>query len=190
MRYFKKIEGDHCYLSPLNIADAEKYTEWLNDLEVTKHLIVSDRQINVQKEEEILNDMIKNGAQIFAIIDKEKDVLIGNCSLFKIDHPDRKAELGIFIGDKHYWDKGFGTEALRLLLDYGFNILNLHNIFLNVHSFNKRALKAYEKVGFKVIGRRRESFIMGGKKYDEIFMDILEDEFTSPCIKEIIERER
>lgn len=189
MKYFRKIVGEHCYLSPINPADAEKYTAWLNDLEVSKHLIVSDQQINVQKETEILNDMIKRGNQIFAIIDKEKDVLIGNCSLFKIDHADRKAELGIFIGDKNYWDKGYGTEALRLLLDYGFNILNLHNIFLNVHSFNKRALRAYEKVGFKIIGRRRESFIMAGKKYDEIFLDILEEEFTSPYIKELIERE-
>ncbi len=189
MRYFRKIVGKYCYLSPINAADAEKYTEWLNDLEVTKNLIISDRQINVQKEEEILNDMIKNGAQVFAIIDKEKDVLIGNCSLFKIDHPDRKAELGIFIGDKNYWDKGYGTEAIKLLLDYGFNILNLHNILLNVHSYNKRALKAYEKAGFKIIGRRRESLIMGGIKHDEIYLDILEDDFESPFIKEILERD-
>jgi RimJ/RimL family protein N-acetyltransferase len=188
MRYFKKIIGDYCYLSPINIADAEKYTEWLNDLEIAKNLIVSDQQINVMKEEEILNDMIRRGAQIFAIIDIEKDTMIGNCSLFKIDHSDRKAELGIFIGDKTYWDKGYGTEAMRLLLDYGFNILNLHNILLNVHSFNKRALRAYEKVGFKLIGRRRESFIIAGKKYDEIFMDILDDDFESPFIKEIVER--
>jgi len=133
--------------------------------------------------------MIRRGAQIFAIIDKDTDALIGNCSLFKIDHSDRKAEMGIFIGNKNYWDKGYGTEAMRLILDYGFNILNLHNIILNVHDSNKRALKAYEKVGFKYIGSRRESFIMGGRKYDEIFMDILEDEFVSPYIKEILEKE-
>ena len=64
MRYFKKVIGEYCYLSPINVADAEKYTEWLNDLEITKNLILSDRQINVQKEEEILNDMIKNGVPI------------------------------------------------------------------------------------------------------------------------------
>jgi len=188
MKYFKKIIGQKCYLSPLNIADAEKYTEWLNDFEVARYLTIFSQQINLQKESEILNNMITKGMQIFAIVDKEKDQMIGNCSLFRIDHSDRKADLGIFIGDKKYWNKGYGSEAILLLLDYGFNILNLNNILLTLFDFNQRALKAYEKAGFKYIGRRRESFIIAGKKYDEIYMDILAEDFTSPYIKEIVEK--
>ncbi|MCF7815351.1 MAG: GNAT family N-acetyltransferase, partial [Candidatus Cloacimonetes bacterium] len=94
---------------------------------------------------------------------------------------------GIFIGNKNYWGKGYGSEALSLLLDYGFNILNLNNIMLETFSFNERALKSYKKVGFKEIGRRRQAIIMGGKKYDEILLDILAEDFESPFIKKIIE---
>ena len=78
---------------------------------------------------------------------------------------------------------------MRLILDYGFNILNLHSIYLRVFSHNTRAIKSYEKVGFKYAGKLRETNIMGGKKYDEIFMDILEDEYQSVYIKAILESE-
>lgn len=81
------------------------------------------------------------------------------------------------IGDKNYWDQGYGREAIELVLNYGFNILNLNNIMLNVYSFNKRAITCYENIGFKEIGRRREAYILGKRKYDEIHMDILADEF-------------
>ena len=130
--------------------------------------------------------MSKNRSQVFGITDNATDKLIGNCSLFDISHINRKAELGIFIGDKTYWNKGFGTEAIELIIDYGFNILNLHNIWLEVYSFNKRAIKSYEKAGFQIIGKRREAKIINGKKYDEIYMDILSSEFESVYIKKIM----
>ncbi|MBN1948732.1 MAG: GNAT family N-acetyltransferase [Candidatus Cloacimonetes bacterium] len=182
MKYFRKICGDKCYLSPINIEDAEQYAEWLNDMEVATRLVVASQQINVFREKQILEDMISNNSQIFAIIDQETDKLIGNCSLMRIDHPDRKAEFGIFIGDKKFWSKGYGSEAARLILDYGFNILNLNNIMLRVFSFNQTAIRAYEKAGFKYMGRRRQACIIAGRKYDEIFMDILAEEFESVYI--------
>jgi RimJ/RimL family protein N-acetyltransferase len=73
------------------------------------------------------------------------------------------------------------------MLDYGFNVLNLNNIILKVYSFNIRAIKSYEKVGFKLIGLRRQARIFGNKKYDEIFMDILAEEFESKYIKKILQ---
>ena len=100
-----------------------------------------------------------------------------------VDSVHQQAELGIFIGEKDYWDKGLGTEAVKLLLDYGFNLLNLHNILLKVFSYNERAIKCYKKVGFKEIGRRRESREIASQKYDEIYMDILSSEFTDGKIK-------
>ena len=85
----------------------------------------------------------------------------------------RKATLGIFIGDEENRSKGYGTEAMKLLVDYGFNILGLHNIDLNVFAFNKQAIRAYEKVGFKEYGRRHESYFLDGKFHDEISMEII-----------------
>ena len=70
-----------------------------------------------------------------------------------VNHIFRKAELGIFVGEKEYWGKGYGTEATELLLDFAFNILNLNSIMLIVNSFNERAIKSYEKCGFKLIGK-------------------------------------
>jgi len=176
MRYFKKIEGERIYLSPINPDDAEKYTEWFNNLKLTVNLLQSNMLISPGKEKEILEKLAKEGYN-FAIIEKENDMLLGNCSLMDIDHVHRISELGIFIGDENYHNKGYGTEALNLLLDYAFNILNLKNVMLKVHAFNKRAVKCYQKVGFKKIGHRRSAFEIAGKRHDEILMDILKEEF-------------
>jgi RimJ/RimL family protein N-acetyltransferase len=97
--------------------------------------------------------------------------------LFDINHIDRCAMMGIGIGEKNYWGKGYGQEALNLILDYGFNLLNLNNIMLGTFEFNQRSISAYKKVGFKEIGRRRQGMIIAGKKYDVIFMDLLAVEF-------------
>ncbi|MCF7858452.1 MAG: GNAT family N-acetyltransferase [Candidatus Cloacimonetes bacterium] len=183
MKYFKKLIGKKCYLSPINVEDAETYCEWLNNWEIGVNLLTFSQQLSLEREKKILQDMIDNNNQIFAIVDISNDKLIGNCSIFRINLPNRKAEVGIFIGDKSYWNKNYGKEALSLLVDYGFNVLNLNNIMLEVFSFNERAIKCYKKVGFKEIGRRREAFIRAGKKYDEIYMDLLAQDFESIFIK-------
>ncbi len=175
MRYFKKLVGENIYLSPINLEDYEKYTEWINDLDISLKLGNAHQIYTLQKEQEILEDISENS---FAIILKENDKLIGNCGLIDVEQVTRKAELGIFIGEKEYWNMGYGTEAITLLLDYGFNLLNLHNIMLEVFAFNKRAIECYKKIGFKEIGRRREAREIAGKKYDEVFMDFLATEFT------------
>ena len=174
--YFKKMIGKKCYLSPIDINDAEKYVEWLNDLEVTTNLgpIYYD-MLNVENEKEIIKELSKK--HNYSIVDMETDELIGNCSFLEIDNLNQTGEVGIFIGNKNFWGKGYGTEALRLLLDFGFKVLNLHNIQLKVYEFNKRGIKCYEKTGFKVIGKRREALKRGNKAFDIIYMDILYEEF-------------
>jgi len=166
------------FLAPVRLEDADKYCQWFADAEMAINLTMFDRQMTKEREETILSDMIKNNSQIFSVVLNEDEQLIGSCSLFDLDHSDRKAELGIMIGDKSCWHQGYGTEAIELLLDYGFNILNLNNIYLKVFEYNKRALACYKKVGFKKVGHHREARIIMGRKYDEIYMDMLASEFT------------
>jgi len=174
--YFKKLVGKKCYLSPMDLNDAEKYTEWLNDLEVSTGLgHVYEGAINADGEREILEKISKE--HNYSIIDIETDELIGSCGFSVIDNLNQAAENGIFIGNKKFWDKGYGAEAMALLMDYGFKALNLHNIMLRVFSFNERALRCYKKIGFKTIGKRREALKRGDKIYDIIYMDILFSEF-------------
>jgi RimJ/RimL family protein N-acetyltransferase len=174
--YFKKLVGKKCYLSPIDINDAEKFTEWLNDLELTINLgPLYSQVINVESEKSFLEKLSKD--QNYSIIDIEINELIGNCGFLEIDQLNQTAEFGIFIGKKDFRGKGYGTEAISLLLDYGFKALNLHNIFLRTYSFNKNAIKCYEKIGFKYIGKRRGALNRNMERHDIVFMDILVNEF-------------
>ncbi len=103
--------------------------------------------------------------------------LIGSCSFFNLDHRNRSSEFGIMIGEKSYWNKGYGTEAVRLLCQHGFNTLNLNRIYLRVFETNPRAIRAYEKVGFTHEGRQRKAEFREGKYIDVLVMSILKDEF-------------
>ncbi|MGN1330266.1 MAG: GNAT family N-acetyltransferase [Clostridia bacterium] len=182
MKYFKKLLGDRIYLSPRSIEDVEKFTEWMNDFWVTDYTGRSSVVMSLEGERKYLQEN-SNPEATFSIVTLEEDKLIGTISLEKIDHLNRTATLGIFIGDKDYLSKGYGTEAIRLILDYGFNYMNLHSIKLNLMSFNERALKCYKKCGFKENGRIRENRFINGKYYDTIAMDILENEFTESYIR-------
>ena len=182
MKYFKKLVGDRIYLSPRSIEDAEKFTEWLNDFETTDYLGRSDQLVTLEGEKEFL-EKNTNPEAGFAIVTLDGDKLIGTVSLERIKHVYRTATLGIFIGDKDYRSKGYGTEAIKLILEYGFKYLNLNNIDLSVMSFNERAIACYKKCGFKKYGRRRECRFINGKYYDCISMDILAREFDGDYIR-------
>lgn len=182
MKYFKKIIGERIYLSPRTVEDAEVYTEWLNDFSVTDYTGRSGETMTQEAEKDYLEKGIEKQAT-FAIIDLKEDKLIGGIDLNKIHAVNRTAELGIFIGVKEYRGKGYGTEAINLILDYGFNYLNLNNINLHLIEFNERALNCYKKCGFKECGRRRKSEFINGKYYDVIEMDMLTEEFTGSYIK-------
>ena len=182
MKYLKKLLGDRIYLSPRNVEDVEKFAEWINDFEVTDYIGMSGQIMSLEGERKYLLEN-SNPEAIFSIITINEDKLIGSVGLESIDYINRTATLGIFIGDKEYLSKGYGTEAIRLLLDYGFNYMNLHNIKLNLLSVNERALKCYKKCGFKETGRIRENRFINGKYYDTIAMDILEDEFAESYIR-------
>ncbi len=177
MKYFKKIVGERIYLSPINSEDYEKYTEWLNNFEIAKGINQYTNIISLNGEREWLENASKSKYN-FAIVNKSNDKLMGNISLMNVQEIDRTAELGIFIGDEENLSCGYGTEAIMLLLDYAFNFANLNNVMLKVYDFNKRAIKAYEKCGFKTFGIWKKSHYFDGEYSDEIFMNILKDDFN------------
>jgi RimJ/RimL family protein N-acetyltransferase len=100
-------------------------------------------------------------------------VVIGNTSFFPIDQKARSVEIGIMIGEKDYWNKGHGTEAMRTMYRYGFEELNLNRIWLRVYATNPRARKAYEKAGFVYEGTLRQAEFKHGRYIDVHIMSIL-----------------
>ncbi|MEA4964036.1 GNAT family N-acetyltransferase [Lutispora sp.] len=106
----------------------------------------------------------------------------------RINFINRNAIMGMFIGERSDRNQGVGTEVTKLLLDFGFNILNLKNIMIETYSFNEPAMKVCQKCGFKEIGRRRKSVIYGNNEYDEVFMDILSEEFQDSIIDKVLSK--
>ena len=186
MKYFKKIIGDRIYLSPKSVLDEdiERYTKWMNDFEVTDYIGGSSKVVTLTGERIWLEDMAKNRKDIsLEIVTLDEDKLIGTISLDGFNMTDRSAVLGIFIGDSDYRSHGYGTEAIKLMLEYGFKYLNLHSIRLDVLDVNERAHKCYLKCGFKDTGKDRERVFLNSKYYDMLHMDILENEFAGDYIR-------
>lgn len=186
MSYYKKILGENVYLSPATLEDAEVYTKWMNDFNITDYTGASSNIYSLEKERDWLEDKLKYSSNkdiLFDIVAIDGDRLLGNISLIKINYIDRSAELGILIGENDDRSKGYGTEAIKLLLDFAFNYLNLNNIGLTLIECNSRAKRCYEKAGFKEYGRRRKAVFVNGKYYDKIYMDVLAEEFKEGYIK-------
>jgi diamine N-acetyltransferase len=105
---------------------------------------------------------------------------IGHANLRDLGSVHRTAEYGILIGDTDCRGKGYGTEATRLMLDYAFTALGVHNVWLDTLSFNTAAIRAYTRAGFREIGRRREAHRIGDRAYDVVLMDCLATDFRRP----------
>lgn len=186
MNYFKKLVGDRIYLSPKGTSDEEleKFTQWMNDFEVTDYTGRTGQIVTLPSEKEYLENSAKNQEnRCFNIIDLETDRLIGTLGLEHINWIERSAVLGIFIGDNNFRSNGYGTEAIKMLLEYGFKYLNLHSIRLDLLSINERAHQCYLKCGFKDTGCSREEIFLNGKYYDKLHMDVLENEFSGDFIR-------
>ena len=176
MRYFPKIMGDRVYLSPVNTDDAETYVRWMNDPAVAINFGQYPQVVSSTNE---LNWLFEppNDIQRYAMILTDGDEMIGCISLQNIDHKNRNAFIGIFIGEAERRNKGYGAEAMRLLLGYAFRTMNLNAVMLSVHEDNIGGITCYKKVGFKEAGRRREWVYKDGQYVDVVYMDILAREF-------------
>jgi len=174
-KYFEKIPGERIFLSPRNLDDAALYAKWLNDPAVTVPLGGYSKNFTLEGVRKQLDD--SNSTQWYSIILREGEQLIGNIDLTDIKWEHRSAVLGVFIGEEANRGKGYGAEAVRLILNYGFHTLNLHNIALQVIASNEQAIACYKNVGFREFGRRREAEFHGGAYVDVVHMDILASEF-------------
>lgn len=172
------ISGDRIYLSQLYREDVSLLAEWFSDLELTTYLGTVGTSFTYEQEQNWY-DRYAHGSpeKTFGIMVRETQRLIGNISLRNIVHQHGTSELGIAIGDKQAWGKGYGSEAVRLICDYGFTFLNLNTIYLWHVALNERAHHAYLKAGFKESGRIRQAEQINGKRYDRILMDITREDF-------------
>jgi RimJ/RimL family protein N-acetyltransferase len=177
------LRGDKVGLGPIRRDLAPLYQSWINDFEVSRTLAIGLTPITLEAEY-AWYDQPRNPKEtvMFTIYELATSRPVGNTGLEHIDQQNRTAELGLLIGEKKCWGKGYGTEAVSLMLDYGFTGLGLHSIMLHYYSCNQRAGRAYSRAGFKAIGRRREALYRGGRYYDLVYMDCLANDFSSPVL--------
>jgi RimJ/RimL family protein N-acetyltransferase len=148
--YFRLMDSD-----PAHLWSANKFKEWLEkDLD-------SVLPVNL----------------LFSIRTLENEKLIGFVAFDGINWTDRDSYVAIGIGEPDFWGKGFGSDAMRLMLRYGFNELNLHRVSLNVYDYNLRGIRSYEKCGFKHEGRICEFVLRDGQRSDMLHMGILRSDW-------------
>jgi len=173
------FETQKIALRKMTIDDAELYHDWRNDIEVMHSTSPFLDKYHIEETKDFVSHVIlgSNTSKSYIIMDKESGMPIGITSLINIDFKNRHAECIIDIGEKNYWGKGFGSEAMTLLLDYAFLEMNLHRVSLRVFSFNSKAIKLYEKLGFKYEGASRQGLFREGVWYDIIHMGMLKNEY-------------
>jgi len=174
------IYGERVRLRGVEKEDLPKFVIWLNDPEVIDGLglylplSMGDETRWYEKSAD-LEPAAK--PLVIEIRDGEGWRMAGTCSFMGLDWKNRLAEVGLFIGDKSLWDKGYGTDVMRLLFKHGFATLNLNRIWLRVHADNPRAIRAYEKAGLTHEGRYREGIYKKGAFADVMLMSILKPEW-------------
>jgi RimJ/RimL family protein N-acetyltransferase len=178
------LVGDLVALGPAHKGVLPLLWKWENDLELS--VLTGDpvHPLSPEGIDGLYERYAKNDPSHASFVIYERATLrpIGTIGLPGINHAHRIAELGAGIGEHDCWGKGYGSEATRLILEYAFTVLGLHNVMLRVFSYNHRAIQAYRKVGFKEIGRRRQAQRIGGKAYDVVFMDCLASEFQGSTL--------
>jgi len=175
------LRGEKVYLSLPHTDDISTFTRWFSkDFEMMQWLGMHPMYPMTRSDEEdwIESRRADESRFTFAIRALEDDALIGFCVLFGLDWRSRNAELGITLGDAERRGKGFGSDAMRVLLRFGFMELNLHRIYLQVQHENVRGIKAYEKVSFVHEGVQRQAMLREGRWIDLVWMSILHDEWS------------
>ena len=186
------IWGEKVALGPIRRDMLPLYERWMNDFEVTRGIgrvgpMTAEQEQDWYEYASKAKDTVT--FNIYELGPEGSETYlrpIGTAGLMGIDYRHGDAEFGIMLGEKSAWGKGYGTEVARLMLDYGFNVLGLHNIWLRVLSFNEYAVRAYKRAGFRMVGSLREQHKLGNKRYDDIYMDCLATEFEGNVMKKYL----
>lgn len=172
------IVGKLVTLRAMNPEDYPRLTEFKNDIDV--ELLGGGnppRPRTLATVTEFFDNLLKDKSNLtFAI--EAAGLFIGDCGLFHIDQRNGTGEVGIGIGDHDYLGRGYGREAMTLLVDYGFRMHNLRKIWLETHGSNERAIRSYRAVGFVEEGRQREHVWSGGRYEDLVLMALFRDDFS------------
>jgi len=173
------IVGEKVRLRPIEREDLPRFVKWFGDPEVRRHLAayISFSLAPEERWFEGLLERLERQEIVILAIETLDGVHIGSVGLNTIDWKNRNAELGIAIGEKEYWDQGYGADAIRTLLGLAFREMNLHHVFLRVDADNARGVRCYEKVGFRREGTLREVVFQEGAYHDQYIMGILAAEF-------------
>ena len=172
------IRGTKIRLRALEHDDLPHFVRWINDPEVRRFMIMR-YPLSMTEEEGWWEGFLQRKNDYIFAIEAEDKTYIGNVGLHGIERENRRAVLGIIIGEKAYWGQGYGTDAIRTMLQWAFGYLNLNRVTLNVYSYNERAIRCYQKCGFQHEGTMRKAHYIDGQYFDEWVMGILRDEFLA-----------
>lgn len=173
----KFYEGEKIFLRPVEEEDIELFYFGRNNPDVRETLFLFFPMTYEQVKNELQSLFTTKDNLTFTIVEKETNIPVGQTSFVRIDYVSRMATFFLAIWDPEHWSRGYGTEATKLMVDYGFEILNLNRIQLHVAVENKNAIRAYEKCGFKIEGTLREAMYHHNKYCDFHLMAILRSEF-------------
>jgi RimJ/RimL family protein N-acetyltransferase len=175
------LTGKKVHLRPLVKSDVQLFMKWFNDSEVSRYLTVfmplSERFEENWMEEACTKGAADNAYFIIEAIEKDGFKPIGNTGLVRIEFKNQTGTFGISIGEKEYWNHGYGTEAASLLMDYGFDQLNLHRISSFVFAKNERSRRLHRKLGFQEEGMQREIVYRNGEFNDLVVYGLLKNEW-------------
>jgi RimJ/RimL family protein N-acetyltransferase len=179
------IEGTLIGLGPMRRDLVPTYHRWHNDVATTRTYALP-LPTTLEQEEALYAELTAaSDKAFFTVYERLSWQAVGMTYLTDIDHRHRRAEFGVLIGEAKSRGQGYGTQTASLMLDIAFTALGLHSVMLTVYEFNQAGRRAYEKAGFQEVGRRRQSHWMGGHYWDEIMMDCLATEFTSPVLSRV-----
>ncbi|WDT75387.1 MAG: GNAT family protein [Candidatus Manganitrophus sp.] len=178
LTYF--LEGKRIYLREVRPSDVnERYYRWMNDPEITRFLESRFAPNAIENLRDYVAGKLGDRDNIFlAIVLKEEDRHIGNIKLGPIQWIHRLADIGLLIGEKDCWGKGYATEAIQLVSDYAFNVLNLHKVAAGCYGPNEGSARAFQKAGFIVEGVRKEQFYANGSYVDDILLGLIRPDWN------------
>lgn len=179
--YHSFLEGQNIYLREVRLSDVnESYYNWLNDSEISQFLETRFIPRSLENISNFVKSLDGNTNEVFLAICLKKDNKhIGNIKLGPINWLHRHADISLLIGDKTMWGQGVATEAIYLVTQYGFNILNLNKIKAGCYAENKGSAQAFIKNGYREEGLLKEHFFSNGRYTDAVVLGITHAEWNS-----------